>query len=66
MFVYKKAVLNLNFICNFNNFRVMNKRGGGSITLFKIDNSKCLFLANVETVNCTEVLSPYDAGIVNV
>ena len=34
--------------------------------IFKIDNSKCLYPENVETVNCTDVLSPYDASIANV
>ena len=66
IFVYKETVLNLDFICNFNNFRVMKQRRGVSITLFKIDNSKCLFLENVEMVNCANILSPNDASIVNV
>ena len=34
--------------------------------LFKIDNSKSLFLENVETVSCDNILSPNDASIVNV
>ena len=34
--------------------------------VFKIDSSKCLFLENVETVNCANILSPNDASIVNV
>ena len=33
------------------------------IKLFKVDDSKCLFLENVETVNCNDVLFPYDASI---
>ena len=66
IFVYKETVLNLDFICNFDNFRVMKQRTGVSITLFKIDNSKCLLLENAETVNCANILSPYHSSIVNV
>ena len=66
IFLYKETVLNLDFICNFDNFRVMKQRTGVSITLFKIDNSKCLLLENAETVNCANILSPYDSSIVNV
>ena len=44
----------------------MKQRRGVSITLFKIDNSKCLFLENEETVNCTDVFSPCDTGTVNI
>ena len=42
------------------------KHGTGvSITLFKIDNSKCRFLVNLETVNCA-ILSQNDTSIINV
>ena len=44
----------------------MKQRRGVSIMLFKIDNSKCLFLENVEMVNCANILSPNDASIVDV
>ena len=63
--VYKEIVLNLDFICNFNNFRVMKQRRGVSITFFKIDKSKCLFWENAETVSCANMLSPNDASLVN-
>ena len=63
IFAFKKTVLNLDFACNSDNFKVMKWRRGVMIKLFQIDNSKCLFLENVETVNCNDVLSPYDASI---
>ena len=44
----------------------MKQRRGVSIMLFKIDNSKCLFLENVKMVNCANILSPNDANIVDV
>ena len=65
LFVYEEAVVNLNFICNFDNLTVMKQRRWVSISLFKIDNPKCLLLENVETVNCANVLFPFDASIVN-
>ena len=34
--------------------------------LFKIDNSKCPFLENEETVSYANILSPDNASIVNV
>ena len=65
IFVYKKTVLNLDFICNFDNFRAMKQKRGVSNTLFKTDNSKSYFLENVEMVNCTDIVSPHDASIAN-
>ena len=65
IFVYEDTVHNLDFICNFDNFRVIKQRKVVSIMLFKIDNSKYLFLENVEMVNCANVLPPYNTSIVN-
>ena len=65
IFVYKKTVLNLDFIYNFDNFRAMKQKRGVSNTLFKTDNSKSYFLENVEMVNCTDIVSPHDASIAN-
>ena len=62
----KRQLSILTLSVNFDYFRAMKQRRGVSTMLFKIDNSKCLFLENAETVNFANVYSPYDASIIKV